>query len=67
MFRNGVEMPIVSTVDTYEDNMDPDIHDEPESGKCPICGQYPEWMYVDEWGEVVGCDLCLKSVYVGEP
>lgn len=56
-------MPLI---EPYEDNMDPDIHEKPDDGRCPVCGEYPEWLYVDEWGDVVGCSECLNKIYVGE-
>ncbi len=30
--------------------------------KCPVCGySYPEYIYTDESGSVVGCDECIKE------
>ena len=62
----GAEMPIVSAVEPYEDSMDPEIYDNEYDGRCPICGEKPEWFYIDDWGSVVGCDKCLHERYVGE-
>lgn len=31
--------------------------------KCPECGGEPEVLYVNKAGEIVGCDLCLRSRY----
>lgn len=57
-------MPLI---EPYEDNMDPDIHEKPDDGKCPVCGNsYPDWLYVDDWGEVVGCSECLSIKYLDD-
>ena len=46
-------MPLI---EPYEDNMDPDIHEKPDDGKCPVCGNSrPRFLVIDDWGEVVGC------------
>ena len=55
-------MPLI---EPYEDNMDPDIHEKPDDGKCPVCGNSrPRFLVIDDWGEVVGCDECLSFRYV---
>lgn len=65
MSRNGATMPIVSTVDPYEDSTDPDMYEYEDDGTCPVCGEEAEWVYIDDWGTVVGCDKCLHERYVG--
>lgn len=50
-------------IDPYEDNSDPEIHvpSSLEREKCPVCGNsWPEKLYVDDWGTVVGCDECIS-------
>lgn len=61
-------MPIVRTIEQepYEDNMDPEIHDREDDGTCPVCGEKAEWLYIDDWGVVAGCNKCLHERYVGE-
>lgn len=28
---------------------------------CPVCRREPDdWVYVDRWGQVAGCDRCLR-------
>lgn len=31
--------------------------------KCPVCNGEPDVMYLNRGGEIVGCDLCLRSRY----
>jgi hypothetical protein len=62
-------MPPISAAyqEPYEDNMDPEIHDPVpgERQKCPVCGNsWPEKLYVDDWGTVVGCDECISVRYL---
>lgn len=28
--------------------------------KCPICGAYPEEFFVDKYGDIAGCERCLR-------
>lgn len=63
-------MPLYSPshyIEPYEDNSDPDIHDPVpgERRKCPVCGNnWPEKLYVDDFGEVVGCNDCISTIYL---
>lgn len=35
---------------------------------CPVCGNStPRWLFVDDYGDVVGCDDCLRVEYMEEP
>lgn len=34
---------------------------EEKAPKCPICDKDAEKFYKDFWGEVVGCDNCIKE------
>lgn len=35
---------------------------EPPAPVCPICGETDvSWVYKDRWGEIVGCNYCLKK------
>lgn len=29
---------------------------------CPVCGQETDTLYSDIYGEIVGCDMCIKLV-----
>ncbi|MBO5969259.1 MAG: hypothetical protein J6S14_12265 [Clostridia bacterium] len=46
--------------------MEPVFQENNEEPVCPICGNPPEWLYVDEWGEVVGCSVCLSVKYLDD-
>lgn len=37
----------------------------PEPGRlprCPVCGEETDTFYRDRWGEIAGCDGCLRYV-----
>jgi hypothetical protein len=38
----------------------------PEPYKCPICGGEPTDVYKDKYGEIFGCDLCIKKTDAGD-
>lgn len=46
--------------------MEPVPKEEPDIHKCPICGEIPEWFYIDDWGEIVGCSECLSVKYLDD-
>lgn len=63
-------MPLFAPTDIYHD----DGPDEPyqvrktSRNMCPVCyNTEPRWLYVDEYGDVAGCDSCLRKEYVEEP
>ena len=35
---------------------------EPEPSKCPICGAECETVYKDYYGDIIGCNECVKEV-----
>ena len=37
-----------------------------EEPTCPICGERCDTIYKDQYGEVVGCDECIKAVAAWE-
>lgn len=30
--------------------------------RCPICGAEADTIYLDKYGDVAGCELCIKCV-----
>ncbi len=38
-----------------------------EGYKCPVCGRHDsQWVYHDDFGEVLGCEKCVRVESVGE-
>lgn len=35
-------------------------HGEPDYPRCPVCNCECEEIYVDEAGDIFGCDCCVK-------
>jgi len=33
-----------------------------EPPTCPVCGKEMETLYSDIYGEIVGCDRCIRAV-----
>lgn len=33
--------------------------DDADPVKCPVCGDECDWIFVDAYGEAVGCENCL--------
>ena len=31
---------------------------------CPICGEDCDELYLDNYGEIVGCDNCIREISV---
>lgn len=29
---------------------------------CPICGEETDTFIADKWGDIIGCDQCIKEV-----
>lgn len=58
-------MPLISNFSAHEADME-SVPKEENDQKCPICGEIPEWLYVDEWGDVVGCSECLSVKYLDD-
>lgn len=29
---------------------------------CPVCGQETDTLYADVYGDIVGCDMCVKQI-----
>ena len=62
-------MPLISSIaDGHYEDMEPIKNPQPIKRKiCPVCyNTQPIWLYVDDYGDVVGCDSCLRAEYVGE-
>lgn len=61
-------MPVISCNDDVIDEMKSSNRMETFRMKeCPVCWSCtPKWLFVDEYGEVVGCNDCLRVEYVGE-
>lgn len=59
-------MPLLRNFSSHEVDMEPVFQENNEEPVCPICGNPPEWLYVDEWGEVVGCSVCLSVKYLDD-
>ena len=43
------------------------VHDYPDPPYhppvfCPVCGSECDWTYINELGDVVGCDECLEEM-----
>ena len=60
-------MPLVSSW-LREEDMEPVPNPHPLYRKtCPVCfNTHPRWLYIDECGDAVGCDECLRKEYVEE-
>ena len=56
-------MPLLSDFAAHEADMEL-VPKEIIPDRCPICGEPCEWVYVDEWGDIVGCSECLSVRYV---
>lgn len=39
---------------------------EPEPPTCPICGAECETVYKDYYGDIIGCNECVKRIYAWE-
>lgn len=37
---------------------------EPEPPTCPICGKECDTVYKDYYGDIIGCNECVKEVDV---
>lgn len=35
---------------------------EPDVPRCPVCGEECEEIYTDKDANIVGCDICIRSV-----
>lgn len=59
-------MPLISGC-ALEEDMEPVRNPKPLFRKtCPVCfNTHPIWLYIDECGDVVGCNECLRKEYVG--
>lgn len=59
-------MPLISSEECIQDMKS---YNRPLFRKeCPVCGNTtPRWLFVDDYGDVVGCDDCLRVEYVEEP
>ena len=33
-----------------------------ETPVCPVCGAETDTYYLDEYGDVIGCDCCIRAV-----
>lgn len=37
-------------------------YDEPECPRCPVCERETDTFYKNEYGDIVGCDECIRRV-----
>lgn len=37
---------------------------EPPPAHCPICGEETDYYYLDQNGDIIGCDYCVRHVDV---
>ena len=49
MFKLNVEPPLVPPP-------------QPPAPECPACGAETDRLYMDKWGNIVGCPECVKEV-----
>lgn len=59
-------MPVLSNFSAHEADMEYVPREDHEENLCPQCHSEPEWFYVDEWGEIVGCSECLSVKYMDD-
>ena len=64
-------MPLFAPVDRcHDDGPDEPVRRKSKSTgtRCPVCyNPEPKWLYVDDYGDVAGCDDCLRVEMVEEP
>ncbi len=64
-------MPLFAPVDIcHDDGPDEPVRRKSKSTgtRCPVCyNPEPKWLYVDDYGDVAGCDDCLRVEMVEEP
>ena len=44
---------------------EPERPEEPKDYKvprCPVCGEETDALYKNIYGEIVGCDVCIRTV-----
>lgn len=60
--------PLISSEECVQDMKSSNCPDTFFKKTCPVCGNVsPRWLFVDDYGDVVGCDDCLRVEYVEEP
>ena len=54
-------------IDTYERERLPRYaRRENRPAVCPMCGEEPEKLYVNDDDEIVGCNLCIREARPGD-
>ena len=50
--------------DTYE-RLPRNTRREKRTAVCPMCGEEPDLLYVNDDDEIVGCNLCIRRARPG--
>ena len=46
----------------YWDTERPAERKDYKATRCPVCGEETDTLYKNIYGEIVGCDVCIRTV-----